>query len=432
MYKAGIGLRVTGLLLLLVLGFSTHAGTSSFFSGAYFSPRISSNSDLIRHLVRPAMACVDCPPLRGNELTDVVGTLLKQNSALVRTAGLRFPTSEEPLPNSDAISVFLPNAYHQTWRVKRAADRADYTYVEIYLAAVLDLLSDRASKFERVGRYESVFTQVSSELRRFRSAGPEPTQRELRAWYSETLASVIRALASKSAERLNWEKGRKPKLIQLEPMVFTPKVKQEFESLGRQALGSQAGDPASKQRWMTQVSVELAHRLNGLVAAELRRRGVKKVALLAPKSPWVQADILGHLSMQRPDEAASGQTGPILSTVRDGVVTGFKLRSVAVDVTDTPVKQELGTQLMARGFKLAARIFRPDARGKVAAILPRSIQNKAAKTPTALGAYMYQVPDGSHRDHTHGMLIAAYEKSAAKLVPDLVDLMLKIAKEERL
>jgi len=437
-------------LVATLLLFCPHAQAASvgntdvsktFFAGAFFDLPPGKDNQMTKYLVRPASGAAG--ELAGDEMTPYTEKLLAQEKPLLAKIHLALSAtepSEAAAMQGNPVAVYLSRAQHEILTYSAPGTPNQYLTI-LSVALTFDIFTDKAAMSQR-RRLESIYSKllVGEQSVITDSA---MTAAQLGAAYKELYRKTLHELAGRVADDMDWSRDTADAVFQFTAFNFPSSgPPAEIRQLIESAIGSEGralGEDAKE--WETQrFKLELLHTVNQFVSDELRRQGLSNIALMSPPSPWAQANVgellatrmgMGRMDSGQPMrlfvDSSLEETGQLRMKGKSQVLGYTISAGLAKAGTSMIAESKLGRSLQFSAG-LAARITRPNP-GGTPKLMPISIEDKSAKTPSASGAKNFEVLAGVERPTTREIAMDAIRAGAKALAPKIVALMKIIAED---
>ncbi|HAU29173.1 MAG TPA: hypothetical protein DCW68_03570 [Rhodospirillaceae bacterium] len=413
--------------------------SQTFFAGAFFDLPPGRDNQLTKYLVRPVSKVAG--ELAGDEMTPLAQSLLSRETDLVKKLHLVLaPTdaSDALAMKGNPVAVYLSRAQHETLTYSAPGTPSQFLTV-FSVALTMDIFTDKAAMSQR-RRLESIYSKLFVGEQSV-VTDHAMNSSELATAYRDLFAKTLHELAIRVATDRTWDRDAADAVFQFTAFNFPSSgPPAEIRQLVESAIGAEGRAESDDARnWETErFKLELLHTLHQFVSDELRRQNLSSIALMSPPSPWAQANVgsllANRMGMGRMDngqpmrfyvDSTLEETGTLRMKGKSQVLGYTISAGLAKAGTSVLAENKLGRQ-MQFSAGLAARIQRPNPGGKPK-LMPTTIENKAAKTPTASGAKAFEVVTGVIRPTTREIAMDAIRAAAHDLAPKIVALMQIIA-----
>ena len=404
----------------------------TFFAGAFFDPKASPSSHLIRYLVAPNAGATTgpchslVPPAEkkaretwhGNELTARACEILGAGSPLLGVAHLTLTGAQEGNP----VALYVSRAQHESVRINFPGHTAYHTVVSI--AVALDAFTDHAA-FRSTRRFESLYSRLEVVEQPIMTDAPLDDA-ALVDQYRRTFHDAVVEVASRAAEDLSATPARSSAVFQLDHFALPKALPSGLDQLVEAAIDAdgRTGEGRLRQREVERLRAEFQHTVHQFVVAEIHRRGLSDIAVLSPPSPWTDAYVLRLLL----DRIGGYDDSDVLSKIDVTAMNGYTITAAMVRAGTVTKSESRGVASRVFTAEIAARIFRPHD-GAAPEMMPVSTRDSAAKTATGFGGEGYVDVAEIERPATRELALSAMRRASQDLAPKLVDLMVKTAHE---
>jgi hypothetical protein len=281
------------------------------------------------------------------------------------------------------------------------------------------MFTDRAA-FRNLNRLESVYTVATSDGWLFPEGqlySSRPSDADILILYESGLRASLTRLVDMIQRDSMLSRSRAVRVFQINPVSIENEAASFIKTIAKDPGSTKKGD-----RFLL-LSGELAYLLHERIVSELASRGKTEIAVLPPKVDWAVGQIARELENRLPAskqlivgaEASGGKTLTIQARIDRAAIVEGRSNTVAVQ------------QLAAS--QVSAVVVQTDSSGQDIT-LPSSFAAKERKV-MARGAGRYLLVKGIDHPPVRGMWMEGYIDALDKLVPDLVERMIRASEEIR-